>query len=91
MASNNGPCIDDRYLETIHDGGASMADYKVSKTIVKATTPPAVVIVGGKLVQAGLNQVGVSLDDSTCMMISSGVFGLFAGLVNFIKNRKRSR
>lgn len=68
-----------------------MGNYQVSKTIIKATTPPTVVIVGGKAIQAGLNYIGVTLDDSTCMMISSGVFGLFAGLVNFIKNRKRFR
>ena len=68
-----------------------MDDYKVSKTISKAIVPPAAVIGGGKLIQVGLSQTGINLDDSTCMVISSGIFGVISGIVNIIKNRWRSR
>lgn len=68
-----------------------MGDFKVSKTITKTAVPPLVVIAGGKALQSGLSQIGVALDDATCLMIASGLLGAIAGMVNIVKNRWRSR
>ena len=68
-----------------------MDNYKVSKTISKTVVPPVVVIGGGKLLQVGSSRIGIDLDDSTCMTISSAIFGVVSGIINIIKNRWRSR
>lgn len=65
--------------------------YKKRITAFKTVYPIAVIIVGSKLIQYLFLKIDQHLNDETSYIISSAVYGLFAGMNNFFKNYRRKR
>lgn len=65
--------------------------YNAAITATKMTTPGIVVIGGAYALQWVANLAGTSVNDDMAYKVATGAFGLIVGLVNYFKNRKKSR
>jgi hypothetical protein len=63
-------------------------DYKKRITAAKIAIPAIVLIGGVQVVKLLSSKVGIELTDDNSYQITAGVYSLWVGLVNWIKNRK---
>ncbi len=63
--------------------------YSVIKTAVKTIEAPSVIIIGSKVLPIILDQFGVNMSDEVAYLLMSSIYGTFAGLRNWFKNKKK--
>lgn len=63
--------------------------YKPSMTVIKSAEPPVVMGVLGAILIYGGKLIGVDIEKEEAAVTVPVLYGLWRGLRNFIKNRKK--
>lgn len=63
--------------------------YKLTKTIEKAISPPLYILGIAAITKAILAKAGIELEDSQILELLIAGYGAIAGLVNYLKHRKK--